>query len=132
MSAAGWVGFDLDGTLAVYDGWKGVGHIGKPIPAVVAFLKNLRAHGVEVRIFTARCQEGRAAVLVIEQWCLHHLGEILPVTDRKDFNMAFAVDDRVFTVEANTGRFIATPPTAQDALGHWSVPTAPPQTFQKT
>ena len=26
-----WIGVDLDGTLARYDGWKGIEHIGEPI-----------------------------------------------------------------------------------------------------
>ena len=30
-----WVGFDLDGTLAKYDGWKGIDHIGEPVESVV-------------------------------------------------------------------------------------------------
>lgn len=120
MSAAGWVGFDLDGTLAVYDGWRGVGHIGEPIMPVVALLTELRAAGVEVRIFTARCQEGREAVLVIEQWCLHHLGEILPVTDRKDFGLVFFVDDRAVSVEMNTGKFLVTPPSVAAVAWHHS------------
>ena len=131
MSVSGWVGVDLDGTLAVYDRWRGVGHIGAPILSVVALVQELRAAGVVVRIFTARCQEGRLAVQAIEQWCLLHIGEVLPVTDRKDFDMAFAIDDRVFTVEANTGRFLVPPPSANDALQHWNVPTAPPVSFRK-
>ena len=28
----GWYGFDLDGTLAKYDGWKGIDHIGARSP----------------------------------------------------------------------------------------------------
>jgi hypothetical protein len=31
MSTGGWIGVDLDGTLAHYDGWKGIDHIGEPI-----------------------------------------------------------------------------------------------------
>lgn len=120
MSAAGWVGFDLDGTLAVYDRWRGIEHIGEPIAPVVALLRELRDAGVEVRIFTARCQEGPAAIQVIEQWCADHLGAVLPVTDRKDFRMVSFIDDRAVTVEMNTGRFLATPPTAQSVLWHHS------------
>ena len=30
-----WIGTDLDGTLAKYDGWKGWQHIGDPIPKMV-------------------------------------------------------------------------------------------------
>lgn len=36
MSASGWIGVDLDGTLAVYDEWRGVSHIGAPVPAMLA------------------------------------------------------------------------------------------------
>lgn len=36
MSAGGWIGVDLDGTLAEYGGWKGADHIGAPVPAMLA------------------------------------------------------------------------------------------------
>ena len=35
-----WYGFDLDGTIAYYDGWKGPEHIGEPIPSMIEILKN--------------------------------------------------------------------------------------------
>lgn len=54
MSAPGWIGVDLDGTLAHYDGWKGADHIGAPVPAMVERVKAWLANGREVRIFTAR------------------------------------------------------------------------------
>lgn len=50
----GWIGIDLDGTLAEYDGWKGVEHIGKPIPSMVKRVKEWISEGKDVRIFTAR------------------------------------------------------------------------------
>ena len=50
----GWIGIDLDGTLAEYDGWKGVEHIGKPIPSMVERVKAWIIEGKDVRIFTAR------------------------------------------------------------------------------
>jgi hypothetical protein len=31
----GWIGVDLDGTLAFYDEWIGPEHIGAPIPGMV-------------------------------------------------------------------------------------------------
>ena len=31
VEGKGWYGFDLDGTLAKYDGWKGIDHIGEPV-----------------------------------------------------------------------------------------------------
>ena len=35
MSLSGWIGVDLDGTLAEYHGWNG-GAIGEPVPAMLA------------------------------------------------------------------------------------------------
>src|SRR6185503_6355526 len=32
----GWIGVDLDGTLAEYDSWKGINYIGEPIPLMVS------------------------------------------------------------------------------------------------
>jgi hypothetical protein len=54
MSTQGWIGVDLDGTLAHYDGWKGADHIGEPIPAMVERVKRWLAEGKTVKIFTAR------------------------------------------------------------------------------
>lgn len=44
---------DLDGVLAQYDGWKGVEHIGDPIPGAVLFTKRLQEIA-RVVIFTTR------------------------------------------------------------------------------
>ncbi len=30
-SNSGWIGVDLDGTLAHYEGWNGANHIGEPL-----------------------------------------------------------------------------------------------------
>ena len=38
-----WIGFDLDGTLAEYDGWKGIEHIGKPIKPMCDLIKKLHS-----------------------------------------------------------------------------------------
>lgn len=112
MSAGkGWIGVDLDGTLATYDHWRGEKHIGAPVPAMVERVKRWRAEGREVRIFTARVHadggDGRDVAEVasyIAQWCLEHLGEILPITNVKDYGMVELWDDRAVAVEANTGR----------------------------
>ena len=37
---SGWIGVDLDGTLAEYHGWKGSEHIGPPIPLMVERVKS--------------------------------------------------------------------------------------------
>ena len=50
----GWYGFDLDGTLAKYDGWKGFDHIGEPVKPMVDLIKRMHDEGKVVKILTAR------------------------------------------------------------------------------
>ena len=42
----------------------------------------------------------------IEAWCLKHIGQIIPVTNVKDYGMEELWDDRAVQVEANTGRVL--------------------------
>ncbi len=106
---SGWVGFDLDSTLAHYDQWRGIDHIGDPIPSMVLLLQAHLAAGREVRIFTARVgttkddRDPEEARRHIEEWCLKHIGVVLPVTNMKDFGMIKLYDDRCVQVEPNTG-----------------------------
>lgn len=108
----GWIGVDLDGTLAKYDGWVSEKYIGEPIPLMVARVKYWLHEGKDVRIFTARIAqaEGNKAKLpvgdivkVIYDWCEKHIGQILPVVCCKDFGMIELWDDRCVQVEPNTG-----------------------------
>ena len=98
----GWIGVDLDGTLAQYDGWQGAEHIGAPVPAMVERVQAWLATGRDVRIFTART-EGHEK---IQAWCKEHIGRVLPITSQKDFGMVELWDDRCVHVEKNTGRVI--------------------------
>ena len=50
----GWYGFDLDGTLAKYDGWKGIDHIGEPVKPMVELIKRMHDEGKVVKVMTAR------------------------------------------------------------------------------
>lgn len=54
VNGEGWIGFDLDGTLAKYDGWQGLDHIGEPIEAMVRLAKKFHAEGKRIKILTAR------------------------------------------------------------------------------
>lgn len=107
MSDRGWIGVDLDGTLAHYDGWKGAAHIGEPIPRMIALVRQWLAAGKEVRVFTARvsCEEPELAqtIKLIGDWTVEHIGRRLPITNRKDYGMLFCVDDRAKQVVPNTG-----------------------------
>lgn len=108
MSNRGWIGVDLDGTLAHYDGWKGEEHIGEPIRPMLARVTAWLDRGQEVRIFTARvCNDptGRIAS-IIQDWTEKHIGERLAVTNQKDYGMIELWDDRAVSVEPNTGRIL--------------------------
>lgn len=100
---SGWIGVDLDGTLAHYEGWKGIEHIGDPIPMMLERVKQWLSEGKDVRIFTARVANGDMAVRYIWAWSVVHLGQILPVTNVKDMNMIELWDDRAVQVIPNTG-----------------------------
>lgn len=114
---SGWIGVDLDGTLAEYDGWKGETHIGDPVPAMAFRVRKWLADGRTVKIFTARVgnagavlnldgtvRDTEAVRNVIQDWTHTHFGVRLPVTAEKDFGMIELWDDRCVQVEANTGK----------------------------
>lgn len=127
MKLVAWVGVDLDGTLAQYEGWVHHKHVGEPVPTMIEHVKAIRAQGTEVRVFTARvyplnmCVENaevrypigflqdenhmRAieSVRAIQDWCLLHIGEVLPVTNIKDYGMTLLLDDRAIGIIPNTG-----------------------------
>ena len=50
----GWYGFDLDGTLAKYDKWEGIDHIGEPVKPMVDLIRKMHDEGKVVKILTAR------------------------------------------------------------------------------
>lgn len=110
MSLSGWIGVDLDGTLAEYGEWKGINHIGPPIPLMVARVKGWIEEGREVRIFTARVavpSDMRPAVEAeINAWCETHLGKALQITNEKDFGMFMLYDDRCRQVITNSGQLV--------------------------
>lgn len=116
MSNTGWIGVDLDATLAHYLKWEGVDIIGDPIPRMVERVKEWLAQGRQVKIMTARVycgesgepagdryRDAQLARRAIEKWCLKHIGVILPVTCCKDTSMITLWDDRCVQVKPNTG-----------------------------
>lgn len=107
MKPSGWIGVDLDGTLAHYTKWEGDTVIGDPIPKMLSRVKRWRKEGKEVRIFTARASSEAKNVKVrikaVQDWCREHIGEVLPVTCEKDLNMIALWDDRCVQVISNTG-----------------------------
>lgn len=108
----GWIGVDLDGTLAVYTTWQGPTHIGEPIKPMVERVKGWLESGREVRVFTARVstahwdRSDETVELITEaiaQWTEEHIGQRLVATCVKDFHMIELWDDRAVQVEMNTG-----------------------------
>jgi hypothetical protein len=107
-----WIGVDLDGTLAHYDHWRGVEHIGIPILPMLDRILVWLHEGKTVKIFTARVceredpQEAAHARFCIQQW-LESVGlPKLEVTNIKDFGMISLWDDRAVAVKFNTGAIL--------------------------
>lgn len=108
----GWIGFDLDGTLAYHDPDEFDPYIvGEPVPLMLQTAKWHLDHGDDIQIVTARVsprpdyatedvEEVRKA---IEDWTEEHLGKRLKVRHDKDYKMRFLYDDRVRQVIPNTG-----------------------------
>jgi hypothetical protein len=107
QSSRGWIGVDLDGTLAHYDRWRGAAHIGAPVPRMAARVKGWLDAGRTVKIFTARvaCDyDERAEVIAhIHAWLKRNGMPPLEVTCQKDFEMVELWDDRAVQVVPNTG-----------------------------
>jgi hypothetical protein len=107
----GWIAVDLDGTLAHYDGWKGIDQIGDPVPAMLCRVLQWLALGQDVRIFTARVSpmawrlpiERDNILAIIDKWSKKHIGVVLPVTHEKDLAMIQLWDDRCVQIIPNTG-----------------------------
>ena len=101
--ANGWIGVDLDSTLAHFDGDRTT--IGEPT-AMLARVKRWLSDGEDVRIFTARVSDDPDSVQrrMIEDWCREHIGQVLAITCVKDHQMVEMWDDRAVRVERNTGK----------------------------
>lgn len=104
----GWIGVDLDGTIAHYEGWKGETHIGEPVPAMVERVKRWIGEGYQVKIFTARVSaresdERLAVMKAVQDWLVKHGMPALEVTCIKDYAMLELWDDRAVQVIPNTG-----------------------------
>lgn len=111
---SGWIGVDLDGTLAKYEGWKGELSIGDPIQPMLDRVAEWLSKGREVRIMTARVSglagrhEADKATITsaIQDWCERQGLPRLTVTCEKDYGMVELWDDRCVTVQMNTGRIL--------------------------
>lgn len=107
------IAVDLDGTLAHYDGWRGIQHIGDPIPSMMNRVRGWIAAGEEVVIFTARItphpvyspgKDTEEAIQRVRDWCIRWgLPADIRITNIKDGGMKEFWDDRAIPVLRNSG-----------------------------
>ena len=109
----GWIGVDLDGTLAKSMKSQTAEDIGVPIYRMVKQVKKWLAEGQEVRGFASlvnpapRRIEALRACRAIEAWSKRYVGQVLPITHEKDWDMVLLFDDRARQVERNTGKIVS-------------------------
>lgn len=104
------IAVDLDGTLAEYNGWKGIDHIGKPIEKMVKKVVDAHNDGTTIYIFTARIADERGArknkiLHYIEDWLLKHDIPFDEITCIKHKVIREFWDDRAVCVVPNSGMF---------------------------
>lgn len=113
------IAVDLDGTLAQYDGWKGIGHIGDVIPGVANAMERAQAEGAEVHLFTARVSDPKDAAeshQVISKWAEANHFNFASITAVKHKFFSEFWDDRAIQVIKNEGIFVINELTDQVCL----------------
>ena len=100
-----WTGIDLDGTLAFHDRMSSMDEVGDPIPAMLDLVKELIKNNIRIKIFTARAQDP-GQLTIIREWLKANGLPELEITNTKDYNMQWLLDNRCIQVESNTGRLI--------------------------
>lgn len=110
---AGWIGVDLDGTLAYYD--PEFYGIGEPVELMKARVLEWVKNGLRVKIFTARAFDPEQ-IPDVQEWLKINGFPDLEVTNIKDFGMMKLFDDRAVEVEMNTGKVFAMRSLTDDQL----------------
>lgn len=100
-----WYGYDLDGTLAKDDGWKGKEYIGEPIEKTRSRIEKKLEAGQKVKIFTARASDPKT-IPYIKEWLKQNNIPLLEITNKKDPGMVSLEDDRAVQVRKNTGNLV--------------------------
>jgi hypothetical protein len=100
----GWIGIDLDGTLARSDNRSDRG-IGNPVPKMMTRLNHLIQEGYRIKIFTARASDP-AEIILIKKWLTENGLPELEITNVKDYGMMLLYDDRAIQVITNTGEIV--------------------------
>lgn len=106
---SGWIGCDLDGTLAKYAaGSYDHTKIGEIVPEMKLHVMRALAKGFDVKIFTARVSgpDRQETINMIQDWLVENGLPRLEVTNVKDYAMIEIWDDRARQVVMNTGEFV--------------------------
>lgn len=114
-SRKGWIGVDLDGTLAHADPTMHPLYIGPAVPQMLKRVRYWIKTGRTVKIFTSRAGDPLNERL-IHQWCLQHGLPKLEITNRKDHRMLALWDDRAVGVVKNAGV-----PLLPISMGFWQL-----------
>ncbi len=122
-----WINVEFDGTLAESSDRSFTP--GPPVPSMVKRVTTALAEGKQIRLFTAgvwpegqKPEQLNAQVTMLAASCVEHVGQELPVTCRKDWDMAEMWDDKYPRVGVNTGQFVEPfnwSPAARRLLRHW-------------
>lgn len=108
LEPGAWVGIDFDGTWSSTDN---PGHfeppypLGRAVPQMTYKVRIMMKAGIRVRLFTARAGSPEA-VERLRDWMRREIGEVLEVTDKKDYNLLRFYDDRALQVIPNLGRVV--------------------------
>lgn len=122
----GWIGVDLDGTLAHYEEGQ-YPEIGEPLEPMLKRVRGWLDDGQEVRIVTARAAHGEEDIERVHAW-LEKVGlPKLQVSCQKDTDMEVLWDDRAVQVKPNTGE-----PIVDGNLQESLARTIPRKTRKKT
>ena len=127
---------DLDGVLAQYDKWRGVDHIGDPIPGALDFAKQL-AKIAEITVFTSRCAQdvsegsritsGQLRIRVIEWLEKHNFPFTDVYTGQGKPRAAAFIDDRAVVCSPQNDN-----KAFEKALDHTILLVAKPHGLPKT
>jgi hypothetical protein len=101
----GWIGIDLDGTLARSDNILNQSKIGSPVPKMLNHVNQLIKDGNRIKIVTARAADPEQIILV-KKWLKENGLPALEITNAKDFGMTLLYDDRAIQVITNTGEIV--------------------------
>lgn len=104
--SGGWIGVDLDCTLAYYEKGQGVKSVGPVIEPMKRRVLDWLSQGKTLKIFTARVSipaDADQQRQLITEWLLSNGLPALEITCIKDTKMVQFWDDRAVQVIPNTG-----------------------------